>query len=135
MAPCALICHDRGHIEAALAAAATHDRPVLLLTPEGAAGYGGPGYFQALFANALARQPVAHARCALDCGDDAAMALFALEAGWRALILRGSAKVRARVAAAAGTLGAELLAPPRQAVDLGLAADPAAAIEQALAPG
>jgi len=135
MGPRALICHHLGHAEAALAAAVRHQRALVLLTPAGAAGYGGPAFFQAMFERARAAHPAARAVCVLDCGDDAAMALFALESGWQALVLRGSAAARRRVGSIARRRGVTLYQAPPPAIDLAFEADPSAAIARALGTG
>jgi len=135
MGPRRLICHHLGHAEAAFEAAARHRRALMLLTPAGAAGYGGPAYFQAMFDRAHATHPAARTICVLDCGDDAAMALFALDSGWQALLLRGHPAARRRVASIARQRGVTLYQAPPPAIDLAFEADPSAAIACALGIG
>jgi hypothetical protein len=115
----AIIFHNLRQAEGALAAAAELDRPVTLLTAPGAAAYGGPGYYLAMVRAAQARQPKAAVRAILDCGDDGALAQMAMSLGWRRLVLRGRAVVRAKVRQIAKAHGGEVLARPPRAWDPG----------------
>ena len=97
-----------------------------VLTPVNAGQYAGPAYYFEML-RALEREfPAARLRAVLDCGDDAAIAVAALELGWRAVILRGNATARARVGDIANRLKSELLARRPAAVELSEKGDPAA---------
>jgi hypothetical protein len=107
---------DRAQAEAALAAndlavdnGAAGD--IRFLTPPDGAFTAGESYYRAVLA-ALPR-PV---EAILDCGDDGACAVEALNAGWRAVVLAGP--TRPAVTAIAAELGAEVLARAPAAIDL-----------------
>lgn len=100
--------HDRASAEAAVQAHAADKRPLWLLTPPGAAGQGGPAYYREIVARAAAGRPGVEVEGVLDCGDDAALAHFALGMGWRHIVLRGPTGMRARIAAIAAETGAEV---------------------------
>ena len=65
----------------AAVAAAEPDRPLLLLTPWGAAGQGGPAYYLEIIAEIVSWYPDRDITGVLDCADDAALAHFALAMG------------------------------------------------------
>ena len=96
---------DRAQAEAALA-----EPGIRFLTPPDGAFTAGESYYRAVLAS-LPR-PV---EAILDCGDDGACAVEALNAGWRQVVLRGPA--RPAVAAIAAALGAEVLARAPAAAD------------------
>ncbi len=97
-------------------AAVSAGRPVTLLSPENAAATLGPLWWRALAeaARARATAPVADI---LDCGDAPGYAMAALRCGCRALVL-APGPAFARVAAAATTIGATVLAsrPPAMTI-------------------
>lgn len=119
----AVIVHDLTHARAALAAAAETDAEIQLLTPVGGAHYAGPAYYAEVARLAAAERPDARFRILLDCGDDAALALSALGAGWRALVLRRSGSVWAKVADVAARLDATVRRRPPPGLDLGRVED------------
>jgi hypothetical protein len=89
-------------------------RPVVLVSPPNAAAYLGVGFFWALVEAARAEFPGVAIESVMDCGDASGFALSALRTGFKAVVLRGDPRARARVAAIARTTGARLLArPPR----------------------
>ncbi len=92
---------------------------VLLLSAPGAAGYAGAAWFLAVVTRA--RQDFAHARCgaALDCGDAPGLALGAIRAGVRTVILDPSCPAFAAVAAAAEEARAALWDAAPEALDIG----------------
>ena len=95
---------------AALAAArADAARAVSLVSPPGAAAYLGVGYFAALAEAARDEFPEIAIEAVMDCGDDPGWALSALRMGFSAVVLRGNAGARARVAAIARATGARVL--------------------------
>lgn len=98
--------HDRASAEAEIAAHAGESAPLWLLTPPAAAEQGGPAYYREILDLAAAAHPHVAVEGILDCGDDAALAHFALVMEWRHIVLRGSARARARIAAIAAELGA-----------------------------
>lgn len=93
--PRRIIVHDHAQARAALSVAAELGVAVTLQSPDGAAGYLGPGYFRGL-------------DVVLDCGDAPGHALAALRAGVKRIRLRAAPEVLARVADIAGQRGAEL---------------------------
>jgi hypothetical protein len=101
--------------EALAAARADGARAVALVSPPGAAAYLGVGFFWALAETARAEFPEIAIGAVMDCGDDPGWALSALRMGFGAVVLRGNAGARARVAAIARATGARVLRdPPRQ---------------------
>ena len=119
----AIIVHDRGQALAALDAAKTTGAPVLLLTAPGAARYAGPDYLFALVAEALAARQGTPAETAIDCGEDAGVAMAALRAGWKTLVFVGPAAVREKIESMAEQMGAAVLADAPEAVDIGTGPD------------
>ncbi len=124
-----MIFHSLDHARAALAAAAEARAPLILRTAPGAAAYAGAGYLKAVVDRARADAPDARAEAAIDCGDDAGLALAALRAGWTALFFSGEEDARRRIAAIAAAQGARLLADARaeETLDLLDSPDPEAA--------
>ncbi len=90
-----IVVHDHAQARTALAAAAELGVAVTLQSPEGAAGYLGPGYFRGL-------------DVVLDCGDAPGLALGALRAGVKRIRLRASPEVLIKVADIAAQSGAIL---------------------------
>ena len=119
-------------VRAALAAAAEAKREVHLLTPPGGAHYAGAPYYAELFRQAAADAPTARFRATLDCGDDAALALTAIAAGWRSLVLSRGGKAYAKVEDVADRAGAQVTRRAPAAVDLGESPDPRARCDELL---
>jgi len=113
-----VIVHDLAQVRAALAAAAEAGAEIRLLTPPGGAHYAGPGFYAELARQAAAEHPRARFRFTLDCGDDAALALEALGAGWQALVLRRAGRVWDKAAGVASRHGAALHRRAPAALDL-----------------
>ena len=108
------VVHALAEARAALAAGRAARVPVVLVSPPGAAAYLGVGYFWALAEAARAEYPDVAFEAVMDCGAAPGYALSALRTGFKAVVLRGDVRARARVAAIARALGAQLLArPPR----------------------
>jgi hypothetical protein len=108
----------RGVAEAAAGLRVAAGRPVLLLSAPGAAGILGAAAWRALVAQAESLVPGAPVQDALCCGDAPGLALAALRAGCRLLVLDGCCPAFAQVAAAAGEAGARLLPERPSAFDL-----------------
>src|SRR5262249_19923558 len=108
----AVVVHALADARAALAAGRAARVPVLLVSPPGAAAYIGVGYFWAVAEAARAEFPDVACAAVMDCGDAPGSGLSALGRGFKAVVLRGNARARARVAAIARELGAQLLARP-----------------------
>lgn len=100
--------HDRAEAQAAVLSHAEEAGPLWLLTPPDAAAQGGPAYYREIIKSVQAEGAGTDVEGVLDCGDDAALAHFALGLGWRHLVLRGSAAMRARIAAIAAESGAQI---------------------------
>ena len=124
--------HDLPQAEQALDAAARAGRPILLLTPPGGARYAGEGFYRAVLQAAEDRHPDARATAILDCGDDGALALAALAAGWKAIILGGSEKVGRKVTSVAERYEAHLHRRRPKALDLGQSDDPGGLVARTL---
>lgn len=112
----AVTVHGLREAEAALAAAGPAG--VLLLSAPGAAGYAGPDWFLALTAEAARRRPGVPCAALLDCADAAGVALDALRAGARQVVLDGACPAFGAVAAAAAEIGARVLPARPPALDL-----------------
>ncbi len=93
----AIVVHQPAHAEAALVAAEELERPVVLLSPPGAAAFMGAAYFQAMIADAMNAHPGVAVTAVLDCGDAAGLALGALRQGIGAVCFRGAPEVAARL--------------------------------------
>jgi hypothetical protein len=133
--PPAVVVHDLAQARAALAAAAEAGREIRLLTPPGGAHYAGAPYYAEVFRQAALSVPGARFIAILDCGDDAALAVTALAAGWRCLVLARGGRAFARVADIAGQHGAELLRRPPAGLDLGAEPEPLDRCRRWLAAG
>ena len=105
--------------EAAAALAAAGPGGVLLASAPGAAGSLGAPWFLALVRAAAAAHPGVPHQALLDCADAPGLALAALRDGARLLVLDPACPAFAQVAAAAASLGAELLPDRPPALDLG----------------
>ena len=127
-----VVIHDMGQARAALAAAAEASQEIHLLTPPGGAHYAGAPYYAELFRQAGAAVPAARFRATLDCGDDAALALTAIAAGWRSLVLTRGGKAFAKVEDVAGRAGARVTRRTPAAVDLRESPDPRARCDELL---
>ena len=119
----ALVVRDAAEATAALALA--QGRDVLLLSAPGAVGFLGAGGWRALVAAAAQGAPGAPFRDALCCAAAPGLALAALRAGCRMLVLDGACAAFGQVADAAASVGATLLparaaALDRSALDLGV---------------
>jgi hypothetical protein len=82
---------------AALQAAAQHDLQITLVSPAGAAGFAGPGWFRALVTQAGAAVPQASFDAILDCNGDAGLAMAAMREGVAAICFDGPNEVRAKI--------------------------------------
>ncbi|MDM7945139.1 MAG: hypothetical protein QUV20_02300 [Oceanibaculum nanhaiense] len=87
---------------------------VTLLSPPGAAGTMGAGFWQALVAAAAEERPDARFAALLDCGPWPGFALAALRQGVKALVFTGNPETLARLRGIAERQGASILgqAPP-----------------------
>jgi hypothetical protein len=104
--------------EAAAALRLAAGRPLLLLSAPGAAALLGPAGWRALVARAAAEVPGAAWTHALCCGGAPGLALAALRAGCRVLVLDGAHPAFPAVAGAAAEAGAALLPTRPPAFDL-----------------
>ena len=102
-------------MRAALDAAAELGVSLVLRSAPGAAAYAGPRYLKRLVERAAGGSA---AEVLIDCGDDAGLALTALDAGWRRVLFTGRPAVRAKLAGIAARTGAEVSAARAPALDL-----------------
>lgn len=130
----AIIIHSIDHARAALAVAARLGRPITLYSADGAVAYAGAGWFQAVVATARADYPVVECEAVLDCGPHVGLALAALRAGCPAIVFRGAAAQRRKIAEIAAVRGARVDAGVPDALDLGQCRDPQAAVTAWLQP-
>ncbi len=107
-APKAIVVHSLAQAQAALAAAASLDVPIVLLSGAGAASYAGPAWFLEVVRQARRAHPEVDTAAILDCADQPGRALAALRLGVKRLRLGGNPKARKRVAAIAEAMGAEI---------------------------
>ena len=124
-----IVIHSLGHARAALAAAAARDAPVTLASAAGAALQAGPGWFKAMIDQASEACPQIAVTAILDCGDAPGAALAALRAGIKHLRFHGAAELRPKLA----EMGAVLVDPAEEALDLIDCAEPEAACAAFLA--
>ncbi len=101
-----IVVHSLDQARAALAAAASLKRPVVLASAPGAGCYAGPSWFQSLTALAQASYPEAQMEAVLDCGAEAGVALAALRMGFKRVGFSGGAGARAKLEDIARALGA-----------------------------
>ena len=125
--PKAIVVHSLQQARAALAAAASLGKPLTLLSGAGAASYAGPGWFLEVVRQARLAQSDVAVSAVLDCADQPGRALAALRLGMKRLRLGGNRRARARVAAIAQAMGAELDETRYDMLDLAGAGDPSAA--------
>jgi hypothetical protein len=112
----ALVVRDAAEATAALTLATGQE--VLLLSPPGAAAFLGAGGWRALVAAAARAAPGAPFRDALCCAAAPGLALAALRAGCRLLVLDPACAAFGQVAGAAAAAGATLLPARPIALDL-----------------
>ena len=106
--PRAVTVHGPADALAALEAAASLGRPVVLLSAPGAAAYAGAAWFKALVALARERWPAVDATAMLDCGDRAELVQGAMREGLADLVFTGPAATAARLSDIARQQGARL---------------------------
>ena len=109
-----IVIHSLGHAEAALAAASTCGKPVILTSAPGAALYVGPAWFEAVIEEAQKRYPGVAVTAILDCGDQPGAVMAALRAGLKHLRFQGSAEMRRKLA----EMGAVFAEPADRVLDL-----------------
>ena len=118
--PPAVVVHGWGQACAALSLGL----PVTLLSGEGAALYGGIGWWRAMIDAARAIHPATEAADILDCADAPGAAMAALRRGQLALVLDPACPAFATVCRVAAVTGGVILAARPPCLDL---ADPDAA--------
>jgi len=123
----AFVIHSLEHAKAALAAAAEAGLPVTLVSAEGAAAYVGAMWFREMVALAARDHPDLPVTAVLDCGDRPGDVLAALRHDLKTLSFSGRPAATKMLAAIAADYGAELVARPRDALDLLDQPDPTAA--------
>jgi acyl-CoA reductase-like NAD-dependent aldehyde dehydrogenase len=113
-----IIIHSLPQAVAALRAAASVGRPIVLASAPDAGGYAGPGWFRALVV--LARQAVPHVRFSglLDCGDNVGAALAAIRAEVEGVAFTGRPDVARHLADIARQHGVRLTTSRPAGLDL-----------------
>ncbi|RMF10969.1 MAG: hypothetical protein D6763_04480 [Alphaproteobacteria bacterium] len=81
-----VVVHDKAQAQAAIAYAATHDHPLIVMFSPALALAGGPVLARAMLPRTLPG-PVTFA---LDCGNDPGVALRAVQVGWTHLVTGGT---------------------------------------------
>jgi hypothetical protein len=118
-----IVIHSSAQALAALAAARTLNRSVILASTPGAALQTGPAWFRAVIDQATERYPDVAVTAILDCGDQPGAVMGALRVGLTHLRFAGPAETRTKLA----EMGAIFAAPADAALDLLDASDPEAA--------
>ena len=93
-----IIIHSLTQAIAALSAAASAKRAIVLASAPDAGGYVGPGWFVALVTAARQEVPEARFIALLDCGDSVGAALAAIRAEVEGVIFTGRADAAGRLA-------------------------------------
>lgn len=124
----AVIIHSLEQARAALAAAEACGVPIVLYSAEGAAGSSGIGWFTSVIEAARADHPRAVFEAVLDCGSNGALAVAALRGGCRAVVIRGTAPLRRKLAVIAAGMAARIDAGASGALDLRHSNDPHGAV-------
>ena len=124
----AVVVHDLGQAEAALAAAAALKQPIAIWSAPEAALRAGVGWFAALARRARATEPKAKAAFILDCGDRADLVQDAFREGLADVCFTGRPAVAARLADIARKSKARLHLKRARALDLASPRDIAAAL-------
>ncbi len=117
--------HSRGHVVAALAAAAETGASVILVTPPNGATSAGPEIFLEMVRAAREEVPQGLSRVVVDCGADAGTAMRALRCGWRDLLFTGSPATSRKIEEMTNALDGRFENDRRVTYDLQTANDPA----------
>jgi hypothetical protein len=131
--PSAIIIHGVDDARAALQAAAELRVPVTVISGPDGGSYAGPGWFNAVVAQAQGAFPDVTVTAILDCDDASGHVLGALRAGVRAVRFTGRADVAAKLADIAASQGAALITGDVDTLDLRPHRDPVAACKAWLA--
>ncbi len=116
---------------AALRVAGEKNMAVTLVSPAGAAGFAGPGWFREVVAQARVAVPGASFDSVLDCAGEAGLALAAIRDGVEAICFDGRDDVRNKVQDIATQTGCALAAIDYEnALDLDACEDAAAACRE-----
>lgn len=127
-----MVVHDVSHVKAALVAALETRHKVMLQTAPDAAQNEGVLQLRRMVEQGAAAFPKVDYQLVIDCGDDAAIALSALRAGYKHIRLRfaGAHEVRKTLYDEAGREKAQILSGVTEALDLGHEKDPIAAARE-----
>jgi hypothetical protein len=113
---------------AALEAAAGQNMAITLVSPPGAAGFAGPGWFREVVAQARDAVPGVAFDSVLDCAGEAGLALAAIREGVEAICFDGPSDTRAKIDDIAAQAGCALVEIDyERALDLDQCTDAAAA--------
>jgi hypothetical protein len=122
-----VVVHGLAEALTALDAATDAGRTALLVSPPGAAGYAGAGWFRALTDRLAAARPGADLIAVLDCADRPGWVLAALRAGIRHIRFAGDGPARPALAEIAAAHGATLWREIGPALEMRLSGKPAIA--------
>ena len=122
-----VVIHGLAEAVLALDAAAATGRSALLVSPPGAAGYAGAGWFKAMTDRLRQARPDAHFVAVLDCANWPGRVLEALRSGVEHIRFVGEGPAAATLTALASAHGATLWRDIGGALDLRLTGKPAAA--------
>jgi hypothetical protein len=119
--------HNAAEAIEAARVAALAGRPLIIVSPPGAALFAGPVWFKALIDAAREEiAPTATVTFMLDCADSPGAVLASIRARIEAVSFHGNARALARLKAIAKRAGVALHAPPTAAFDLSKEANPEA---------
>ena len=106
--PPAIVVRDWIEVRAALEAARSQDRAVLLCSEQGASAWLGAGFWAALQTRAHAEFPDVRFDLVLDCADRAGDVMAGLRAGVRSMVFRGDPPALERLQDMARRAGANV---------------------------
>jgi hypothetical protein len=105
-----IVVYALAQARAALEAADALDTPITLVSPAGAAAYGGPAWFRELMAQAHDAVPRAAFDSVLDCATEAGLAMAAIREGVGAISFDGPDDVRIKIQDIAAQSGCAIVA-------------------------
>lgn len=126
------IVHSLDHARLAVSIADRAGVRASLSSPAGASAYLGPGYWRAVDDALRMEFPTADFSLALDCGEDAAAFMAAIEVKFPVVRFSGPPETTERLADIAAQVGTELVTDPIPSLDLDAVADPESACRQAI---
>jgi hypothetical protein len=128
---CAIV-HSLDQARLAISVAIAAGVGARLSSPAGAAAYLGPGYWRAVDDAIRCDFPEADFSLVLDCGEDAAALMAAVQVRFPAVRFTGHPDAAARLADIAAQAGTEMVTDPIPTLDLNSVDDPEAACREVI---